>query len=57
MKFQSLYTTLRDCVHPLKVEKHIATKLVNTYIGEDDSENVNITESVKSWIQQMTDFC
>ena len=32
------------------------TQLVNIYTGEVDSENVNVTESVRTGIQQMTQF-
>ena len=43
---KKLYTTLQNCTHPLEVEQHITTKLVNIYTGRDVSENVNVTEPV-----------
>ena len=44
---------LQNCVHPVEVEKHITTKLVNIYTGEVVSENVNATQPVDIGIQQM----
>ena len=43
-------------IYPLKVEQHITTNLVNIYTGEEASENVNVTESIKIRAQQMTEF-
>ena len=43
-------------IHPLKVEQYITTNLVNIYTGEEASENVNVTESIKIRAQQMTEF-
>ena len=34
----------------------MTTKLVNNYIGEEASENMNVTEAVKIGSQQMTEF-
>ena len=43
---KKLYTTLQNCKHPLEIEQHITTKLVNIYTGREVSENVNVTEPV-----------
>ena len=53
---KKLRATLQNCIHPLKVEQHITAHLVNIYTGEEASENVNVTESIKIGIQQMTEF-
>lgn len=52
---KKLCATLQNCIYPLKVED-MTTKLVNNYIGEEASENMNVTESVKIGSQQMTEF-
>ena len=44
------WTTLQSCIHLLKVERHIASKSINVYTKKEVSENVNVTESVKSVI-------
>ena len=43
---KKLHTTLENCTHPLELEQHITTKLVNIYTGKEVSENVNVTEPV-----------
>ena len=55
---KKLRTTLQNCIHRLKVEElnNITTKLLNIYPGEETSENVNVTGSVKNVIQQMVEF-
>ena len=43
---KKLYTTLQNCTHPIEVEQHITTKLLNIDTGKEASENVNVSEPV-----------
>ena len=56
MKTEKKSTTLRNFIDPLKVEQHITAKLANIYAEKESFENLNVTESVKIEIQQMTEF-